>query len=189
MPHRLFSLALVPVIVLAAATSWWPQAPSTDLDDYGVLLGTWVGHLDYLDGDDLTRERLATTMSCEKTYSPRHDEPVLTFSYNYDARLRVEARTDEFYIHGRTIERSSQLQLIGNTRIEVGERWEIAEHDLAPDRISLVLTREGEDNNRPASFRQLIVADADSLVMTEEVRYEGTSESFIRNTYRFSRQP
>ncbi|MEM1127413.1 MAG: hypothetical protein AAGI71_12230 [Bacteroidota bacterium] len=175
MRTRLFTI--VPVLLMAAAT-WSPQAPSTGLDDYGVLLGNWVGHLEYLDyGDDLTRVRLATTMTCEKTYSLRHLKRVLTFSYSFDEG------------NGRTVESSSQLRLIGDAQLEFGGRWEIAEQDLTPDRISLVLTSEGQDNNRPASFRQLVVADADTLVMTKEVRYEGTSESFIRNTYRFSRQP
>jgi len=141
---------------------------------YDFLIGTWEGELEYLDyGDDRTLVRLATRLVCTRS----DDGEGLTLVYSFEEpNGSVVTSTERLY------ETPDGLYLDGAWQIE-------ARSDDAAGGHRLVLTQRGEDNGRPASVSNTIIADGGGLTITKSVLYDDTAERLQRNQFRLERVP
>ena len=158
---------------LAATIVTKPAAAQTAMEPYELLVGSWVGELEYLNyGDDLTLVTLPTRLVVEPTGNGKRLD--LEFIYQEPDGSEVSG-TDQLY------ETPDGLYF--------GDRWTVEEQEVEEPgrRLRLVLSREGEDDNRAAFIRTVVLLEGDELTITKQVRYADTGEELQRNQYRFRR--
>jgi hypothetical protein len=159
----LFSLSLG-----AAQASAALQENQGPLD---FLVGSWEGELEYLNyGDDQSLVRLPTRLDVR----PEEDGDALTFEFSYeepDGSL------------GTSRERLRETE----RGVYFGGLWQIEERqfDEPSGTYRLVLKREGDDNDRKATIRNVVEAEPGRLTITKFVRYDGSEKELQRNQYRF----
>ncbi|OEK04110.1 hypothetical protein [Roseivirga misakiensis] len=135
-----------------------------------VYNGEWEGSLTYLNyGDDETLVTLPMRVEAE------HSEKGVEFKYFFtEPGGRIEKRTDRFRIK--------------KDKIYYNGYWELESTDIKSlDEWTLELVSEGKDNNRKASFRKIVKVSADEITIKKMVRYDGTDDYFMRNSYVFNR--
>jgi|GEM_PF-258762 len=143
---------------LAAADD--PLAP------FRLLVGDWAGELTYLDyQDDASRVTLGLRTSV------REDAGALVLSTVYTEP------------DGREVGGGDARLAPGTdpSRLTYGAEWRVVSRDAAPGRLAVVIEREGEDNDRPATLRLTLTATPDAWQVVKEVRYGGTDAFFERN--------
>ncbi len=158
---------------LAAITFTTPAAAQTGMEPYELLVGSWEGELEYLNyGDNLTLVTLPTRLLVEPAGNGRRLD--LEFIFVEPDGSEVSG-TDQLY------ETPDGLYF--------GDRWTVEEQEVEePGRhLRLVLSRDGEDDNRAASIRTLVALEGDELTITKRVQYTDTGEELQRNQYRFRR--
>ncbi len=153
-------------IALSICSFSYAQAGLND-----VLVGKWIGALEYLDYQDNTSR---VSLPTELTVKEAGKKLKLQFAY-----LEPNGK----------IVRGKNKVIIGDETIEWGgSDWDIQSVEGEPDEggWKMVLLTEGEDDDRPATLRQTIIRKKNELTLLKEVRY-GPDEPFtFRNTYRFS---
>ncbi|MFY0594346.1 hypothetical protein [Roseivirga sp.] len=135
-----------------------------------VYNGEWEGSLTYLNyGDDETLVTLPLKVEAE------HSAKGVEFKYYFtEPGGRIEKRTDRFRIK--------------KDKIYYNGYWDLESSDIKSlDEWSLELKSEGKDNNRKASFRKEVKVSANKITIKKFVKYEGTDEFFVRNSYVFNR--
>ena len=135
--------------------------------------GSWSGSLTYTDyGDDSSQVQLLTKMTARW----KSGKGVLKFYYTEP--------------NGKVIKGSQKLRL-GETASEfyIGDLWSVTGFITKDsNNWTLTLEKEGRDNNRDASMRQIVELSDTRFRITKQVRYEGTKEFFQRNEYSFTRE-
>ncbi len=172
--HRSWRLA-IPVLCLGALSAATQSATAVQEGPgfYDLLIGSWEGELEYLDyGDDRTLVRLPTSLVVQ-----REDATTLTLEYSFEEP------------DGSIVESRERLRKTPKG-IFFGALWQIEEQssDGSGRAHRLVMTRDAEDNGRPATIRTAIVADENELTITKLVQYEEAEEYLQRNQYRFRRE-
>ena len=140
---------------------------------YGFLLGEWEGELEYLDyGDNETRVTLPTWLVVQRADTGAGLE--LSFLFEEPDGSTVEGG-DRFY------ETEDGLFY--------GDLWTVDSLEPAAQDGShrVILSREGLDDERPATLWTTIERSGDRLTLTRTVRYRGSGEVFQRNQFRFER--
>ena len=139
-------------------------------DDLQILTGTqWTGTLTYLDYRSKKRVSIPANLNVKVN---GEDKWSWIFEYEYpeepQANSKHIVRLSE---DGRTMNDEVVLErtsLPGNT-------------------IRLVTEKQGEDNNRKATFRYTYLLNAKSFSIRKEVRYEGEEQFFERNGFDWKR--
>ncbi len=162
-----FALGLAPMSPRPLA------AAQQGMESYELLVGSWEGELEYLDyGDNRTLVTLPTWLTIRPAAGGKRFDA--EFSYEEPDGRRVGSR-DRLY------ETPDGLYF--------GDHWKIEERrlDSKSGTLQLVLTRQGQDDGRDASIRNVIAVDNDSLTVTKYVEYSDTGDGLQRNQYRFKR--
>ncbi|MDZ7880595.1 MAG: hypothetical protein U5L45_23165 [Saprospiraceae bacterium] len=135
------------------------------LETFAFMNGNWKGSLTYTDyQNDTAQTRLQTYVSFAL------QNGVLAEHYTY-----IEP-------DGSPVFSQSTISLTNKKdKFRMGE-GAFKAVESSPN--YLLLTCEGEDNNRKATIQKKIQWDKNHLTITKLVRYEGTNTFFIRHTYR-----
>ena len=162
------------VVEWAAALVREIEARRDPVAPFRQLVGDWAGTLTYTDyGDDSTRVELGVRIGVAERRDSL-DTPALEFRYAYTEP------------DGRSVEGGRDLLVPGTdpVRLSFGNaRWSVAARDTTGGRLRLVIEREGDDNNRPATIRETLTAGPEAWTLVKEVRYAGTAAFFERHTY------
>ena len=147
------------------ATKTGRAASVLTVADLNRLSGNWIGTLEYLDyKDNTSRTRLKTTLTCELA----GNELQATFSYVEPSGKSVPGDPTKWMLIG------------DGSRIRIGtEEWALQSHSDT----EWVLSRDGTDNNKPATLRRVISVRENRLQIRNEVRYSNAAESLTRNEY------
>ena len=140
---------------------------------FDFLLGDWEGELQYLDyGDNETRVTLPTWLIVQRA------ETGVGLELNF---LFEEP-------DGSTVKGGDRLYETGDG-VYFGDLWTVETLESpAPDGSHRVtLSREGLDDERPATLWTTIERSGDWLTLTRTVRYEDDGDPFQRNQFRFKR--
>jgi len=139
-------------------------------DHLKVYAGEWEGSLTYLDyGDDETLVTLPMKVEAE------HNDKGVEFKYFFtEPGGSIEKRTDRFRIRTGRIYYNGYWEEV-STNISSLNEW------------TLELKSDGKDNNRKASFKKVVSVTSTEITVKKMVRYEGTDDFFVRNTYIFKR--
>lgn len=149
---------------------WLILSQSLTNDHLKVYDGEWEGSLTYLNyGDDKTLVTLP--LKVEADYSEKGVE----FKYFFtEPGGRIEKRTDRFRI------KKKNIYYNGN--------WEVVSFEAKSlEEWTLSLESEGKDNNQKASFKKIINVSPSKITIKKMVKYAGTEEYFVRNSYLFER--
>lgn len=148
-----------------------PASVQLSIDELSFLTGSWIGTLQYLDySDDQTKRKLETSMECKK------DSDAIEYKFSY-----IEP-------NGKKVDGDrTKLTLIENgTQLRLGtEQWRVVSKsiDSRSRTFSIVLSRVGTDNKKPAEFRRMITRNKDELSFRTEITYEKTEKPLVRNEY------
>jgi hypothetical protein len=160
------------LIALAFAISASAQtAPVTKItsDDLRALEGNqWIGSLTYLDYGSGKK----TTIKSNVTISRSTQDNIWLFDYQYPEEPKANSKaelvlsTDGTVFDGQTV--------IENSKLADGLR-------------RIVTTKPGSDNNRKALYRFTYDIGKDKFTVRKDVRIDGATEYFERNTYSWAR--
>ena len=138
------------------------------------LVGDWAGTLTYTDyGDDSTRVELGVRIAVTERRDSL-DTPALEFRYAFTEP------------DGRAFEGARDLLVPGTDPARLwfgGAAWTVVARDTTGGRLRLVVEREGDDDNRPATIRETLTAGPEAWTLVNEVRYAGTAAFFERYTF------
>ncbi|HEX9951595.1 MAG TPA: S41 family peptidase, partial [Rubricoccaceae bacterium] len=180
---RLSLLALALALLTSAPDTPAQPAPlvheaADPVAPFRRLVGDWTGTLIYTDyQDDATRVGLGVRIGVAEQRDAL-DASVLEFRYAYTEP------------DGRAVEGGRDLLGPGTdpARLSFGDyEWTVVGRDTTGGRLQLVIEREGDDNDRPATIRETLTAGTDAWALLKEVRYTGTDAFFERHTYALRR--
>ncbi len=177
--RRLISAVLLALAAARPASAQPASAqPADPLAPFRRLAGEWAGTLTYTDyTDDATRVELGVRIGVAE----RRDSlgaPALELRYAYTEP------------DGRAVEGGRDLLVPGTdpARVSFGDHgWAVLARDTTGGRLRLVVEREGDDNDRPATIRETLTATGDAWTLLKEIRYSGTDRFFERHTYALRR--
>ncbi len=145
------------------------QQTTPTIEDFAFLQGNWTGVLAYTDyQDDKTKVELKTTVSyrisdktmfSQTTYIEPNGVPV----YNKD-KISLTKKGDKVNFKGELLTISEK----SNGR--------------------MVLEGAGEDNEKKSVIRETIDYTKNELIITKEVRYDGSPQFLMRHRYSFQRE-
>ncbi|MCL7961163.1 MAG: hypothetical protein M8861_13300, partial [marine benthic group bacterium] len=150
------------VCFLAAIIFSTPAAAQTGMEPFELLVGSWDGELEYLNyGDNLTLVTLPTRLVVKPAGNGQRLD--LEFIYQEPDGSEVSG-TDQLYETG--------------DGLYFGDRWTVEEQEVEEPgrRLRLVLSREGEDDDRAAFIRTVVLLEGDELTITKYVEYSDTGE-------------
>lgn len=151
--------------------SIWLTLPQSLTNDYlKVYDGEWKGNLTYLNyGDDKTLVTLPVRV--EASFS---EKGVEFKSFYTEPGGRIEKRSHRFRI--------------GKKNIYYNGNWKMDSFEAKSlEQWTLFLKSEGKDNNRTASFKKIVEVSPNKITIKKMVKYEGTEEYFMRNSYLLER--
>ncbi|MBL7815152.1 MAG: hypothetical protein JNL70_09080 [Saprospiraceae bacterium] len=167
MKNALIILALKLLIVALSFGQNPLAAPS--IDDFGFLQGNWKGVLEYTDyQDDKTKVELTTFASFAIV-----DKKMNVYTTYIEPNGDAVYNTSEIFVTKKGDKVSFYKSLM--TLIERGEN-------------RMVLTCNGEDNNQKSLIRETIEWSNKILIITKEVKYDGTETFLRRHQYRFEQE-
>jgi len=139
-------------------------------DHLKVYDGEWNGTLTYLNyGDDKTMVDLSVRMVAN------FDKGRLKFDYFYDEG-------------NGTIEKRSGVFKITRSKILYNGSWTLDSSNITDlENWALIMSSQGKDNNRKASFKQTVEVSPERIVYIKMVKYDGESDYFMRNRHVFER--
>lgn len=149
---------------------WLIVSQSLTNDHLKVYEGEWEGSLTYLNyGDDETLVTLPLKVEAS------HSDKGIEFKYFFtEPSGAIEKRTDRFRIKKKNIYYNGY--------------WDVAEFEAKNlKEWTLSLKSEGKDNNKKASFKKLVQVSSTKITIKKMVRYYGTEEYFVRNSYELVR--
>ena len=144
-----------------------PIAQASDID--GLVGGTWVGSLTYLDYTSKKPYTMPSTLTVERVAGSASS---WTFRLGYP---------DEPHAN-----REELVVLSEQGRVFDGEA--VVERATLPGGgVRVVTETDGEDDRRPARIRHLYLVGRSSFSIQKLVRFSGEAEFIERNTYRWAR--
>lgn len=164
-------------LALALAQAAWAQGANKALLAFASITGDWSGELYYLDYQ--TGQRFGIPMSVSAEVTP--DGATLLQKVQFtDPGVVVHAITLT------TVSRETGEVLEAYFREQRGEysRYTLTDVDYkSAEQWSLVMEREGSDDDRPATIRTTLTRQGDSLDSLKEVRFSDVADSawFKRN--------
>lgn len=157
------------VLTLVSALAVFSQDSVVAADLKQLEGAKWVGELTYLDYSSNKR----TTIKSNVTISRSTDkESIWIFDFEYPLEPKANSKKDvKLATDGREFD--------GET---VSERKKLADGTLR-----IVTTSRGKDNGRDATYIKTYSIGIKSFSVKKEVRIDGSSEIFERNTYSWTR--
>ncbi|MGH9940815.1 MAG: hypothetical protein ACRD9R_00460 [Pyrinomonadaceae bacterium] len=163
---------LVPAWLIAASFFGLAllETPKINAEDLHRLTGApWTGTLTYVD----YRTNKKVSLPSNLTVTPSAaDKLSWVFEYQYPDEPKANNK--------ETVTISPDGRIIDGEAV-------IEKTNLAGNTLKIVTEKSGADNDRKALFRFTYLLNASSFSITKEVRYEGATEFFERNQYRWTR--
>ena len=163
-------MTLLACLALVLACGAPPASPPADpLAPYRLLVGDWAGELTYLDyADGASRVTLGVRTTI------REDAGALVFSTVYTEPDGREVGGGDARLAPGTDPARLAFE---------GADWRVVSREATADGLAIVIEREGDDNERPATIRLTLTATRGAWQVVKEVRYGGTDSFFERNRY------
>ncbi len=167
-----FAAALLTIGLLFSSASGQAKVKNKELNK---LAGNWDGELEYLDyQNDKSKTRLKLrSMNTVK-----------------DGRVSQEI----VYIepNGKEVKSAGAFALSpdGTQIVEEKMKWTITSNsfDKKTKTRRIVYETKWKDNNRNADLRETMIIGENNFSVTKEVRYENTTDFFVRNTHSYQRK-
>lgn len=175
--------SLTAIIALAQAATLSADAPATPAQAFAALEGNWQGQLEYRDYQSNNMEAIPLkvdfdTVPDNTTFVQRSEFTDPGFPVRITTLVNVEGAAVNSAISraGRPFESYAQTARL--TDASGADSW------------AMTLTRVGQDDNRPAAIRELMVRDGDSFSITKEVDFldDDANEWVFRNRVTLSAQ-
>lgn len=149
------------------------QSTKVNNSDFKNLTHQWKGNLQYLNYQD---DKTKVTIPCVMETDFKNDK--LQFIITFDEMKDGEKMTNQGSI---------QISKDEDYFIMDEDKWKITSSEKTKNKIQIVSTSRGEDNNRPCDFRMtLTIEKGNSLTWRKDVKYDGTDAFFNRNQFSFS---
>ncbi|MFN8572161.1 MAG: hypothetical protein U0132_08895 [Gemmatimonadaceae bacterium] len=178
MLRHLIAGVLVPAFV--ALTAVPDSRPEARL--HAAFSGHWTGTLRYRDYQDSTR---FVTLPTDLDAVLPGDSSFVRLDFTYDDgpgkvvrehdRLKLAAGGRTLQWGSDTASAPAEYVVTTSSNLERGMP------------IHLVLERDGEDDNRPARFRETVTLSSNELRIRKEVRFAGATDFLFRHEYVFRR--
>ncbi len=158
------------LIALSFSAFGFGQTSKVKIKDLQNLRGAqWTGTLSYLDYRKNTKVSISSNLTVTQS---KDDKSSWIFEYQYPDEPKANSReTVAVSKDGKTFD--------GET---VTERTSLADKTL-----KIVTQKSGPDNDKKALFRFTYLLGKTSFSIKKEVRYEGTTDFFVRNEYIWKR--
>ena len=158
------------LIVFAFVVSGFGQTAKVNSKDLKVLTGAqWMGTLTYLD----YKTEKKVSLSCNLTVTQsKKDKSSWVFAYQYPNEPNADS--------------AETVAISKDGKIFDGEM--VIESTKLPDNtLKIVTEKSGSDNYKKALFRFTYLLSKTSFSTKKEVKYEDTTEFFVRNEYGWKR--
>ena len=168
----LFAAALLSIGLLLSSVSAQVKVKNKELKN---LTGNWDGELEYLDyQNDKSKTRLKLR-SLNTVAGGKVSQEI----------LYIEPNGKKIKIGG-----SFALSSDGLLIVEEKMKWTITKNlfDKRAKTRTIVYETKWKDNNRNADLRETMIIGENEFSVTKEVRYENTTDFFVRNTHRYTRK-
>lgn len=138
------------------------------------LAGNWSGELEYLDYSD-GKSKVKLKLRAVNTVK--------------DGRVSQEI----FYVEpsGKEVKGGSVFSVSadGTQIVEEKMQWTITKnsYDKKTKTRTIIYETKWKDNDRNADLRETLIIGEKQFSVTKEVRYENTTEYFVRNSHRYWR--
>jgi hypothetical protein len=155
---------------MAAVQIGYAQAPTVTVDDLKILEGPkWTGTLTYLD----YRSNKKTSIKSNLIVTRASDNASSwQFAYEYPDEPKANDSS--------TVDLTELGRRLGGKEI-------IEKETTSGGGMRLVATMDGTDNNKKALFRFTYLISRNAFSIKKEVRLDGATEWFERNTYSWTR--
>lgn len=160
---------LILALTLICVTAAFGQKSKIEPKDLAKLEGApWTGTLTYLDYSS----GKPTAIKCDVTITrDAKDSHVWTFDYRYPDEPKANSKDSVVLsADGRTFD--------GEAVLEFSRKGKTSR---------LVTTKQGKDNDKPATFRFTYLFDDKNFSVRKEVKVDGSADYFERNRYAWSR--
>lgn len=158
------------------AVQFMPDSYAQDLssDKLDNVNGIWEGTLTYTDySDDIKTSTLDTKMTAQW----RNGKGSLQFEYGEP--------------NGKTVKGKQKIKLGKSSKeFYIDGKWKVNSFEQNSDgsNWTLIIEKEGKDNNRNSVIRQEISLTDKAFEIVKEVRYDGTTDFFERNRHTLVRK-
>ncbi len=164
---KLISIWLIALAFSAFAVGQTQKVKSGELKN---LTGVqWTGTLSYLDYRKNTRVSIPSNLTVTQSKDNK-----LSWIFEYEYPDEPKANSKE------------EIALSKDGKIFDGETV-IERKILADKTLRLVTEKSGPDNDKKALFRFTYLLNKKSFSIKKEVKYDGTTEFFVRNEYSWKR--
>lgn len=158
------------LIALSFSAFAFGQTSKLKIKDLRNLTGAqWTGTLTYLDYRKNTKVSIPSNL---KVMQSKDDKSSWIFEYQYPDEPKANGQENiALSKDGKTFD--------GETVIE--------RTILADNTLRIVTEKSGPDNDKKALFRFTYLLNKTSFSIKKEVKYEGTTDFFVRNEYNWKR--
>jgi len=158
------------VIALSLSVFAFGQTPKMKIKDLQNLKGAqWTGILSYLDYGKNTKVSIPSNLTVTQS---KDNKSSWIFEYQYPDEPKANSKETV------TISKDGKI-FDGETVIE--------RTNLADKTLRIVTEKSGNDNDKKALFRFTYLLGKTNFSIKKEVKYEGTTEFFVRNEYNWKR--
>lgn len=158
------------LIALSLSVFAFGQAPKVKIKDLQNLTGAqWTGTLSYLDYQKNTKVSIPSNLTVTQS---KDDKSSWIFEYQYPDEPKANSKEN--------------IALSKDGKIFDGETV-IERTSLADKTLKIVTEKSGPDNDKKALFRFTYLLNKTSFSIKKEVKYEGTTDLFVRNEYSWKR--
>lgn len=165
--NRIVATLLVALLAYFPVTAQQPMLSSSDLTP--LIGGEWTGELTYLDYGSGKRTSIRSNLVVTQASDPL----VWNTEYLYPDEPKANSKS--------TIGLSKDGLVFNDQRVTVKNRSQ-------DGGLTFVTEKEGTDNGKKALFRYTYRLSPVKFSIRKEVRIEGGSEFFERNTYSWARK-
>jgi len=158
------------LVTIALAVTTSAQTAKVSASDLKPLEGKqWIGSLTYLDYSSNKKTSIKSNITITRSAT---DNLTWVFDLQYPLEPGANSKDDaKLSAEGRTFDGESVVE---RTKLPGGV-------------LKIVTTKPGKDDNRDATFRHTYLIGKAAFSIKKEVRIDGTSEFFERNTYSWTR--
>jgi len=168
----LFAAALLAIGLLLSGVSAQVKVKNKQLKN---LTGNWEGELEYL---DYQNDKSKTRLKLRSLNTVKDGKVPQQIVY-------VEPNGKEVKSGG-----SFALSPDGRQIVEEKMKWTITKNsfDKRTKTRTIVYETKWRDNDRNADLRETMIIGKNEFYVTKEVRYENTTNFFVRNTHSYKRK-
>lgn len=157
------------LLTLVSALTAFSQDSVTGADLKPLEGAKWVGELTYLDYSSNKRTSIKSDLTISRSMDK---EGIWIFDFEYPLEPKANSKKD--------------VKLADDGREFDGEA--ISERKkLADGTLRIVTTSRGKDNGKDATYIKTYLIGKTSFSIKKEVKIDGGSETFERNTYSWTR--